>query len=47
MEEIGIYAPYIAIFIAVLIIFKIRGDNRDRIDPPDTPRKPGGGGGKK
>ena len=47
MEDIAIYAPYIAIFIAVLIIFKIRKDNRDRLEPSDKPRKPGGGGGKK
>ena len=47
MEDIAIYAPYIAIFIAVLIIFKLRKDNRDRPDTSDYPRKPGGGGGKK
>tara|TARA_B100001146_G_C16003782_1_gene357870 strand:- start:191 stop:334 length:144 start_codon:yes stop_codon:yes gene_type:complete len=47
MENIAIYAPYIAVFIAILIIFKIRKDNRDRIDPPAGPKKPGGGGGKK
>jgi hypothetical protein len=45
--DLQIYAPYIALAVALIVIYNIRKNNRDRPDPPAGPRKPGGGGGKK
>ena len=45
--DLQIYAPYIALAVALIVIYNIRKKNSDRPDPPSGPRKPGGGGGKK
>ena len=47
MEDISIYAPYIALAVAVIVIYNIRKKNSNRPDVDPGPRKPGGGGGKK
>ena len=45
--DLQIYAPYIALAVALIVIYNIRKNNRDRPDVDPGPRKPGDGGGKK
>ena len=47
MEDISIYAPYIALAIALIAIYNIRKKNSERPDQTTGPKKPGGGGGGK
>jgi len=47
--DLQIYAPYIALAVALIVIYNIRKKNRDRPVIVPGPKKPGGkgGGGKK
>ena len=49
--DLQIYAPYIALAVALIVIYNIRKKNRDRPAPPvagpKRPRGGKGGGGKK
>ena len=47
MVDISIYAPYIALAIALIAIYNIRKKNSERPEPSDKPKTGGGGGGKK
>ena len=45
--DLQIYAPYIALAVALIVIYNIRKKNDERPGPSDKPKTGGGGGGKK